>query len=93
MQPLVDFVLGGGRGTVFAYGQTGSGKTFTMMGIQKFIAEDLFLLLEASEENLQVFLSFFEIYGGRCQVRTPRPRALGGPLLLLLQTCALILSF
>jgi len=38
-------------------------------------------------------LSFFEIYGGRCQVRTPRPRGLGGPLLLRLQTCALILSF
>lgn len=26
VQPLVDFVLNGGRATVFAYGQTGSGK-------------------------------------------------------------------
>lgn len=67
VQPLVDFVIGGGRATVFAYGQTGSGKTHTMMGIQKFIADDLFQLLEAADENLQVFLSFFEIYGGRCQ--------------------------
>lgn len=33
-KPLVPFVLGRGRATVFAYGQTGSGKTFTMVGIQ-----------------------------------------------------------
>lgn len=26
VQPMIDFVLNGGRGTVFAYGQTGSGK-------------------------------------------------------------------
>jgi kinesin family member 2/24 len=26
VQPLIDFVVGGGRATVFAYGQTGSGK-------------------------------------------------------------------
>jgi kinesin family protein 2/24 len=32
-QPLVDFVLNGGRATVFAYGQTGSGKTYTMQGL------------------------------------------------------------
>lgn len=52
-------------------GQTGSGKTYTMVGIQKFMAEDLFHLLETDShyqsENLQVGVSFFEIYGGRCQ--------------------------
>ena len=40
-------------------------------GIQKFVAEDLFHLLEADEqyrEQLAVGVSFFEIYGGRCQV-------------------------
>lgn len=70
VQPLADFVLDGGRATVFAYGQTGSGKTFTMTGIQKYVAEDLFHLLESDKdyaENLTVAVSFFEIYGGRCQ--------------------------
>ena len=32
-------------GTVFAYGQTGSGKTYTMGGIQRMIAEDVFAIL------------------------------------------------
>lgn len=79
--PLVDFVCagGGGRATVFAYGQTGSGKTHTMGGIQTMVAEDLFLLLgEASKgnnagggacslEDTCVYVTFFEIYGGRIQ--------------------------
>eukprot|EP01038_Epipyxis_sp_PR26KG_P014246 gene14246-19118_t len=71
VKSLIDFVVHGGRATVFAYGQTGSGKTFTMQGIQTFVAEDLFECLERYEEesgaNLQVFISYFEIYGGRCQ--------------------------
>lgn len=80
--PLIDFVCagGGGRATVFAYGQTGSGKTYTMGGIQTMVAEDLFLLLgEASKGNnaadggacslddTSVYVTFFEIYGGRIQ--------------------------
>lgn len=71
VQPLADFVLDGGRATVFAYGQTGSGKTFTMTGIQKFIVEDLFHLFENDSRyqsgRLEIGVSFFEIYGGRCQ--------------------------
>jgi kinesin family protein 2/24 len=68
IQPLIPFVTGrnAGRATVFAYGQTGSGKTFTMMGIQRYIAEDLFASIEGGAP-LDVFVSFFEIYGGRCQ--------------------------
>lgn len=68
VQPLIPFITGktAGRATVFAYGQTGSGKTFTMMGVQRFIAEDLFASLDAGAA-LEVFVSFFEIYGGRCQ--------------------------
>ena len=80
--PLIDFVCagGGGRATVFAYGQTGSGKTYTMGGIQTMVAEDLFLLLgEASRghnasdggacslDDTAVYVTFFEIYGGRIQ--------------------------
>lgn len=66
IQPLVPFVTGraAGRATVFAYGQTGSGKTFTMVGVQRFLAEDMFRALQT---GTQVFVSFFEIYGGRCQ--------------------------
>jgi kinesin family protein 2/24 len=69
VQPLVDFVIDGGRATVFAYGQTGSGKTFTMVGIQCQMADELFRVLESSTMHsyTQVFVSFFEIYGGRCQ--------------------------
>lgn len=71
VQPLIDFVVSGGRATVFAYGQTGSGKTFTMQGIQSYVADDLFALLRHHEEengkHIEVFVSYFEIYGGRCQ--------------------------
>jgi len=81
-QPLVQYVCGG-RGvraaTVFAYGQTGSGKTFTMNGIQKMVAEDIFStlvdnVLEDEEfggccscDNTTISIAIFEIYGGRIQ--------------------------
>lgn len=67
VENLLPFVLKGGRATVFAYGQTGSGKTHTMVGIQSLLASDLFQMLESEQSSLQVFVSFFEIYGGRCQ--------------------------
>lgn len=69
VQPLVAFVAGGGRATVFAYGQTGSGKTYTMQGIQTHVVQDLFDLLgtQAQHARTRVFVSYFEIYGGRCQ--------------------------
>mmetsp|Transcript_41184 Transcript_41184/g.54199 ORF Transcript_41184/g.54199 Transcript_41184/m.54199 type:complete len:644 (+) Transcript_41184:338-2269(+) len=67
--PLVPFCVGGGRATVFAYGQTGSGKTYTMQGIQEYATQDLYgeLNSSAAGKNLEVLVSFFEIYGGRCQ--------------------------
>ncbi|KAL3817173.1 hypothetical protein ACHAXA_007716 [Cyclostephanos tholiformis] len=46
--------VGGGvvpLGTVFAYGQTGSGKTYTMRGIQKMVAEDVFAMLAAEKDS------------------------------------------
>eukprot|EP00903_Cladosiphon_okamuranus_P015554 g14359.t1 len=68
-KPLVPFVLSRGRATVFAYGQTGSGKTYTMVGIQKNATSDLFdqLAEMPGGDALSVHVSFFEIYGGRCQ--------------------------
>lgn len=78
-KPLVRYVCGGGgivpRATVFAYGQTGSGKTHTMGGIQRMVAEDVFLTLSnnafdnegCSLENTAVSVAIFEIYNGQIQ--------------------------
>ncbi|KAL3666550.1 hypothetical protein V7S43_008179 [Phytophthora oleae] len=70
-QPLVKFVFhDGGHATVFAYGQTGSGKTHTMQGIQSQIAADVFAQADEFARRgypLDICVSFFEIYGGRCQ--------------------------
>lgn len=52
--------------TLVAYGQTGSGKTFTMQGIQELAVNQLFSLKNKDKRQLQIFISFFEIYGGRC---------------------------
>jgi kinesin family member 2/24 len=61
LKPLCAFILNGGTVTCFAYGQTGSGKTFTMRGLQSMVVSDLFAASKAS-----FYVSFFEIYGGRC---------------------------
>lgn len=68
-QPLVKFICNGGRATCFAYGQTGSGKTHTMVGIQEMAIRDLFAEMSARPDlkNIEIFVSFFEIYGNRCQ--------------------------
>ncbi|ETI43553.1 hypothetical protein, variant 3 [Phytophthora nicotianae] len=70
-QPLVRFIFhDGGHATVFAYGQTGSGKTHTMQGIQSQIAADVFAQVDEFARRgypLDICVSFFEIYGGRCQ--------------------------
>lgn len=77
---LVSFVFEGGKASCFAYGQTGSGKTFTMMGetpdmplessvnsgLYVLAARDIFQSLNIPEyRTLQVFISCFEIYGGK----------------------------
>lgn len=54
------------------YGQTGSGKTFTMEGIQERVVVDMFEELKKikTRDPLSSFslgVSYFEIYGGRCQ--------------------------
>jgi kinesin family member 2/24 len=61
LRPLCPFILNGGTVTCFAYGQTGSGKTFTMKGLQNMVVADLF-----ASTKLGFFVSFYEIYGGRC---------------------------
>ena len=78
-KPLVSYVCGGKgvRATVFAFGQTGSGKTYTMQGIQRMVAEEIFSTLSdnvleeeescCSYDNTNVSIAIFEIYGGRVQ--------------------------
>ncbi|CAK4750982.1 unnamed protein product [Aphanomyces euteiches] len=70
-KPLIHFVFHEcGRATVFAYGQTGSGKTHTMEGIQRQAAADIFAEIKKfkqTDKPLELWLSFFEIYGGYCQ--------------------------
>mmetsp|Transcript_29510 Transcript_29510/g.43245 ORF Transcript_29510/g.43245 Transcript_29510/m.43245 type:complete len:632 (+) Transcript_29510:33-1928(+) len=71
--PLVRYVLERqGKATCFAYGQTGSGKTHTMMGnpdqpgLYFLAADDIFRLKrERGYDEMTVWVSFFEIYGGK----------------------------
>jgi kinesin family member 2/24 len=71
VKPLVSETFKGAKTTCFAYGQTGSGKTFTMMGTRDgsvsgmytLAAYDIIDLLDAYED-LELYLSFYEIYCG-----------------------------
>jgi kinesin family protein 2/24 len=71
--PLVKYVLQRqGKATCFAYGQTGSGKTHTMMGnpeqpgLYFLAADEIFRLKrEQGKDDMTVWVSFFEIYGGK----------------------------
>lgn len=66
--PLLDHILETNkRGTIFTYGQTGSGKTFTLNGIQRILAYDLFAELDERGMNVEVTLAFFELYSGFVQ--------------------------
>lgn len=79
-RPLVQAIFEGAKATCFAYGQTGSGKTHTMggdflgksqnvtKGIYAFASRDVFLLLSQpryQDMDLEVFVTFFEIYNGK----------------------------
>lgn len=63
LKPLIPLLVAQGVVTCFAYGQTGSGKTYTMNGLQDLIVRELF---EVVMKNFVVFVSYFEIYGGKC---------------------------
>jgi kinesin family protein 2/24 len=69
---LVAETFKGAKTTCFAYGQTGSGKTFTMMGPSDGSVPGLYLLaafdvieLLNQYEDLELYLSFYEIYCGK----------------------------
>ncbi len=72
--PLVVETFKGAKTTCFAYGQTGSGKTFTMMGPSDGSVPGLYLLaaydvidLLNQYTDLELYLSFYEIYCGKLQ--------------------------
>ena len=66
ISPMINFILNKGIVTCFAYGQTGSGKTYTMKGIQNLSIESLFQeISKIKNKKFQIYISFFEIYGGR----------------------------
>lgn len=55
-----------GKATCFAYGQTGSGKTYTMQPLPiRAAAEILSMLAQPQFADLNLFVSCFEIYGGK----------------------------
>lgn len=65
MKKLLPLALNKTMITIFAYGQTGSGKTFTMQGMTNSAIKDLYKL-KANDPNVNYYVTFYEIYGGRC---------------------------
>ncbi|KAK9161563.1 hypothetical protein Syun_007904 [Stephania yunnanensis] len=68
VQPIIPTIFQRTKATCFAYGQTGSGKTFTMRPLPLRAAEDIVRLLRHPtyrDQKFRLWLSFFEIYGGK----------------------------
>lgn len=68
VQPIIPIIFQRTKATCFAYGQTGSGKTFTMKPLPLRAAEDLVRLLHQPvyrDQRFKLWLSYFEIYGGK----------------------------
>ncbi|KAF3785017.1 KINESIN-13A Kinesin-13A [Nymphaea thermarum] len=68
VEPIIPTIFERTKATCFAYGQTGSGKTFTMQPLPLKASEDIVRLLRQPvyrSQNFRLWLSFFEIYGGK----------------------------
>ncbi|GAA0145583.1 microtubule binding motor protein [Lithospermum erythrorhizon] len=67
VEPIVPIIFQRTKATCFAYGQTGSGKTYTMQPLPLRASQDIFSLMQGTYRNqgFQLFVSFFEIYGGK----------------------------
>ncbi|XP_010548988.1 PREDICTED: kinesin-like protein KIN-13A [Tarenaya hassleriana] len=68
IEPIIPTVFQRTKATCFAYGQTGSGKTYTMKPLPIRAAEDLLRLLHQPvycNQRFKLWLSYFEIYGGK----------------------------
>ncbi|KAE8076767.1 hypothetical protein FH972_015394 [Carpinus fangiana] len=68
VEPIIPTIFERTKATCFAYGQTGSGKTFTMQPLPLRAVEDLVRLLHQPfyrNQRFKLWLSYFEIYGGK----------------------------
>lgn len=68
VEPIIPTIFQRTKATCFAYGQTGSGKTFTMQPLPLRASEDLVRLLHHPtyrNQKFKLWLSYFEIYGGK----------------------------
>ncbi|THG20799.1 hypothetical protein TEA_003873 [Camellia sinensis var. sinensis] len=77
VEPIVPIIFQRTKATCFAYGQTGKwlhtpfilfcGKTYTMQPLPLKASQDIFRLMNHTYRNqgFQLFVSFFEIYGGK----------------------------
>ncbi|KAE8665378.1 Kinesin-like protein KIF2C [Hibiscus syriacus] len=67
VEPIVPLIFNRTKATCFAYGQTGSGKTYTMQPLPLKASQDIFRLMYHTYRNqgFQLFVSYFEIYGGK----------------------------
>ncbi|XP_054779868.1 kinesin-like protein KIN-13B isoform X1 [Prosopis cineraria] len=67
VEPIVPIIFQRTKATCFAYGQTGSGKTYTMKPLPLKASKDILRLMQHTYKNqgFQLFVSFFEIYGGK----------------------------
>uniref|UniRef100_A0A5B7C069 Kinesin-like protein n=1 Tax=Davidia involucrata TaxID=16924 RepID=A0A5B7C069_DAVIN len=67
VEPIVPIIFQRTKATCFAYGQTGSGKTYTMKPLPLKASRDILRLMYHTYRNqgFQLFVSFFEIYGGK----------------------------
>ncbi|VAH14676.1 unnamed protein product [Triticum turgidum subsp. durum] len=68
VEPIIPIIFQRTKATCFAYGQTGSGKTYTMQPLPLRAAQDMIRLLNQPvyrNQNFKLWLSYFEIYGGK----------------------------
>ncbi|KAL6996482.1 Kinesin-like protein KIN-13B [Sarracenia purpurea var. burkii] len=67
VEPIVPIIFQRSKATCFAYGQTGSGKTYTMKPLPLKASRDILRLMHHTyrKQGFQLFVSFFEIYGGK----------------------------
>ncbi|CAO2173733.1 unnamed protein product [Urochloa humidicola] len=68
VEPIIPIIFQRTKATCFAYGQTGSGKTYTMQPLPLRAAHDMVRLLHQPmyrNQHFKLWLSYFEIYGGK----------------------------
>ncbi|XP_071911000.1 kinesin-like protein KIN-13B [Coffea arabica] len=67
VEPIVPIIFQRTKATCFAYGQTGNGKTYTMQPLPLKASQDILKSMQNNYRNqgFQLFVSFFEIYGGK----------------------------